>query len=153
MVASLARTTHRNRSERAGRSVGSDQAPAANSLEGVALYPSARTLMLLAVCWSGAAAADDEPLGASRADSLLRSRTEARVLQTDDAADVICRDRRFTSAEIWREPVETRREPRIVERRWLEMWRLDRCGLEVAYWVFFTDLGAGGAYFSFEPVK
>ncbi len=37
--------------------------------------------------------------------------------------------------------------------KWQEQWVLNRCGTQVGYRVFFTDVGDGGAYFAFRQTN
>jgi hypothetical protein len=39
------------------------------------------------------------------------------------------------------------------ERKWIERWVLDRCGSQVTYDVYFTEVGQGGAIFTFLEVQ
>ena len=50
------------------------------------------------------------------------------------------------------EPISTTRNA-VTERKWTERWFFDRCGKEVFYWVFFTEVGEGGAYVSLIDPK
>ena len=102
---------------------------------------------LVAFC----AMAQPNPFAASLADPLLGSRAQARVLQMDDQTDAQCAFKRFTAARIARPPEIMIQGRGVEERRWVELWSLDRCGRRIDYWLFFFDLG-GGAYFSAEPV-
>ena len=50
------------------------------------------------------------------------------------------------------------RKPHVVndklnERKWIERWVMDRCGDHVTYDVYFTEVGDGGAIFSFLEVR
>ncbi len=95
-----------------------------------------------------AAAAEYFAYGQSIASELLVSRTQRRILSTDDRADGSCNQRRFINATVVKAPEVRAVNGAIPERKWQEYWTLERCGLEVGYWVFFTEVGEGGAYFS-----
>ena len=90
-----------------------------------------------------------EGLTASIAPSLLKARTQASILKTDDQADLNCTDKAFSDAEVTYQPWQENAE----ETKWLENWTLNRCGTQVTYRVFFTTVGDGGAYFSFEELN
>ena len=50
------------------------------------------------------------------------------------------------------------RNPRVVdetlnERKWIERWVLNRCGAHVTYDVYFTEVGDGGAIFTFRELN
>jgi hypothetical protein len=85
-----------------------------------------------------------DPLAASIAPSLLKTKTQIRILKHDDA-QTACRDKSFADAQIITRPVDAGHG----QRKWQEQWVLNRCGTEVGYRVFFTDVGDGGAYFAF----
>ena len=87
-------------------------------------------------------------IGRSMASELLVSRTQSRILRTDDEADRVCDRRHFVDARVVKEPETIINGSSIPERKWQEYWRLDRCGTEIGYYVFFTVVGDGGAYFS-----
>ena len=120
---------------------------------------SAKTL-LTAVCGAAAIAATALPFnaalaqgsalaGTSLASSLVQSRTQVRILKADDKQDNACRDKRFLEAEVITQPSVRTVSATVSERKWQEQWTLERCGDPVGYRVFFTEVGDGGAYFSF----
>lgn len=86
--------------------------------------------------------------GKSMASSLIVNRTQTRILRADDKADGTCDQRKFIRATVVKDPVTKINGASVAERKWQEYWRLDRCGTEIGYWVFFTEVGDGGAYFS-----
>ena len=96
----------------------------------------------------GAAAQDGEALAQSMASALVKSRTQLRILRRDDRADAACARRIFVAARVVRAPVRTLVDAAVHETKWEEVWTLDRCGREVGYRVFFTEVGTGGTYFS-----
>ena len=86
--------------------------------------------------------------GASRASPLLVARTQRRILRTEDSGNNGCPSPTFVEATVVKAPERVQVASSIEETKWQEYWRLDRCGREVGYWVFFTEVGQGGAYFS-----
>jgi len=87
----------------------------------------------------------------SLASDLLQSKAQLRIYRHDDQADLACESRAFVGAEVVR-------SPRVVnetlnERKWIERWVLDRCGSHVTYDVYFTEVGQGGAIFTFLEVQ
>lgn len=86
--------------------------------------------------------------GESLASKLMVNRTQTRILKVEDRAAPACPDRIFLDAVVVKAPKVTRRKPSVPETKWQEYWRVDRCGATVGYWVFFTEVGGGGAYFS-----
>lgn len=86
--------------------------------------------------------------GKSIASSLIVNRTQTRILRADDKADGKCDQRKFIKATVVKDPVTKVNGASVSERKWQEYWSLDRCGTEIGYWVFFTEVGDGGAYFS-----
>ena len=108
-------------------------------------------LLTLAASLSPLSAAGDDPLEASLASSLLQSRAQLRIYRHDDQMDLECQSRAFTGAEVVARPRVVDEE--LDERKWLERWVLNRCGAEVPYHVFFTEVGEGGAYFAFEAIE
>lgn len=119
------------------------------------MYGSARLwALLLMLVGNSISASNHLPSGGSLASGLLISRTQTQILRHDDQADTSCIERRFTGAELVGTMAEAVGEAgNIVERKWQEQWTLERCGREVGYRVFFTDLGDGGAYFAFTPTN
>ncbi len=88
-------------------------------------------------------------LKTSLASNLLQSRTQVRILKADDQADLTCKEKAFVAAEVVKTPVLHRLNAKVSARKWQEQWTLSRCGRPVGYRVFFTEVGQGGAYFSF----
>ncbi len=109
-------------------------------------------IVLPGIAISGPAeAGESNPFDASLASNLLQSRAQIRIYRHDDQADLACQSRTFVAAKVVR-------TPRIVnetlnERKWIERWVLDRCGNHVTYDVYFTEVGQGGAIFSFLEVQ
>ena len=95
--------------------------------------------------------AGDDPLRESLASNLLQSRAQLRIFRHDDEVDLSCQSRAFVGAEVVSQPRMIDKD--LDERKWLERWVLDRCGAEVSYHVFFTEVGEGGAYFSFQEIE
>ncbi len=98
-----------------------------------------------------AQAGENKPFEASLASALLQSRAQLRIFRHDDQADLGCQSRNFVTAKVMR-------IPRVVnetlnERKWIERWVLNRCGDRVTYDVYFTEVGQGGAIFSFLEVQ
>ncbi len=108
-------------------------------------------LWLAAALPPGAPAAGDDPLRESLASNLLQSRAQLRIFRHDDEVDLSCQSRAFVGAEVVSQPRMIDKD--LDERKWLERWVLDRCGAEVSYHVFFTEVGEGGAYFSFQEIE
>ena len=96
------------------------------------------------------AAAAEDPLSKSLASNLVRSRAQLRIYRHDDQSDLTCESRAFVTAEVVARPRVV--DPVLDERKWLERWVLDRCGAQVPYRVFFTEVGDGGAFFVFEEI-
>ena len=90
-----------------------------------------------------------DPLAASIAPSLLKSKTQIRILKHDDEQAADCRKKAFAAAEIITRPVEVGHN----QRKWQEQWVLNRCGAQIGYRVFFTDVGDGGAFFAFTQTN
>lgn len=97
------------------------------------------------------AQAGEDPLEASLASKLLQSRAQLRIYRHDDQVDLACQTRSFVDAEVLRRPHVV--DATLNERKWLERWVLNRCGDRVAYHVFFTEVGQGGAFFSFRQIE
>jgi outer membrane protein OmpA-like peptidoglycan-associated protein len=94
-----------------------------------------------------AAAVKSYDIGSGASD-FLQSKTRETVLERDDKADAgACRQKRFVRAaavgETKMRVVET-----VTERKWQEMWALARCGTDVYYLIYFTEVGTGGAYYA-----
>ena len=92
-----------------------------------------------------------DPFDASLASDLLQSKAQIRIFRHDDQADLACQSRNFVHTSVVR-------SPRVVnetlnERKWIERWVLDRCGSHVTYDVYFTEVGQGGAIFTFLEVQ
>lgn len=87
--------------------------------------------------------------GRSLASALLQNRTQTRILKADDKVDIACKDKHFAAAQVVKAPEVIAVSTRVSERKWQEQWTLVRCGQTVGYRVFFTEVGKGGAYFSF----
>ena len=99
----------------------------------------------------GAAAGEANPFKASLASNLLQSRAQLRIYRHDDQADLACQSRHFVGAEVVRSPWIA--DESLNERKWIERWVLNRCGDHVTYDVYFTEVGMGGAIFSFLEVQ
>ena len=98
-----------------------------------------------------ARAAGQDPFQASLASSFLQSRAQIRIFRHDDQADLACQSRSFVAAKVVREPKVV--DDTLKERKWIERWVMDRCGDQVVYDVYFTEVGDGGAIFSFLEVQ
>jgi hypothetical protein len=99
----------------------------------------------------GGPAQAGDPFDASIASDLLQSKAQIRIFRHDDQADLACQSRNFVTTSVVR-------SPRVVnetlnERKWIERWVLDRCGSQVTYDVYFTEVGQGGAIFTFLEVQ
>ena len=118
--------------------------------------PTARhttACLLLGICLvsslpQSAGASSNDPLAASLASDLVRNRAQISIFRHDDRRDLGCENRRFVSAEVVNRPRVVNQT--LGERKWIEKWSLDRCGRKIAYHVYFTVVGEGGAYFSFR---
>ena len=97
-------------------------------------------LAIFAASFAPLSAGADDPLKASLASSLLQSRAQLRIYRHDDQMDLECESRVFTGAEVVARPRVVDEE--LDERKWLERWVLNRCGSDVPYHVFFTEVGA-----------
>ena len=85
----------------------------------------------------------------SLASQFLQSKAQMHVLDDDDKVAPGCQQKRFVKADVIRKPtVNAVGGKGVTERKWTEQWTLDRCGTAVPYYVFFTEVGQGGAYFS-----
>jgi len=106
----------------------------------------------LAFALSGSAqAADQGPFTTSLASQFLQSRAQIRIYRYDDQADLACQSRSFVAAKVVREPHVV--DDTLNERKWIERWVMDRCGDQVVYDVYFTEVSKGGAIFSFLEVQ
>jgi hypothetical protein len=103
---------------------------------------------LITVEHQAALAQDFFVTGKSMASELIVNRTQTRILRADDKVDGNCNQRKFTNAKVVKQPETKINGASVPERKWQEYWSLDRCGTEIGYWVFFTEVGQGGAYFS-----
>jgi hypothetical protein len=83
----------------------------------------------------------------SLASEFLQSRTQVTILSHDDEAAPNCKDKHIVKATPTVLPTE-RSTGAVLERKWQEQWTLDRCGKQVSYYIFFTEVGKGGAYYS-----
>jgi hypothetical protein len=89
----------------------------------------------------------------SLASEFLQSQTERRILDQKEAAAPACQEHRFLKASVVRQPAETDLGKGVTERKWVERWALDRCGTPAAYWVYFAEVGKGGAYIAVRDAK
>jgi hypothetical protein len=83
----------------------------------------------------------------SLASEFLQSKTEMTILSHDDLAAPNCAQKHFIRATPNGAPTSNYTGA-VEERKWTEQWTLNRCGIEVNYWVFFTVVGMGGAYYA-----
>ncbi|MDA0704575.1 MAG: hypothetical protein O3A96_15270 [Proteobacteria bacterium] len=100
--------------------------------------------------FSAAAAAGDDfdfQKGASIASALAQSRAQNRILLTENKVPG-CAERDFVSVEIVKEPAMMAKSAEVKEKKWQEQWTVSRCGEQVGYLVFFTEIGIGGTFFS-----
>jgi hypothetical protein len=88
----------------------------------------------------------------SVASEFLQSKTLANILSREDLAAPTCSNHHWLKATVVSQPVSTTRDS-VTERKWTERWFFDRCGKQVFYWVFFTEVGQGGAYMSLIDPK
>lgn len=84
----------------------------------------------------------------SLASEFLQSKAQMHVLEDDDKAAPGCQQKRFVKADVVKKPTVNAVGKGVTERKWTEQWTLDRCGTTVPYYVYFTEVGQGGAYFS-----
>ena len=84
----------------------------------------------------------------SLASEFLQSKAQMHVLDDDDKVAPGCQQKRFVKADVIRKPTVNAVGKGVTERKWAEQWTLDRCGTTVPYYVYFTEVGQGGAYFS-----
>ncbi len=84
----------------------------------------------------------------SLASEFLQSKTQMHILDDDDKVAPSCQKKRFVKADVVRKPTVNAVGKGVSERKWTEQWTLDRCGTTVPYYVYFTEVGQGGAYFS-----
>ena len=73
---------------------------------------------------------ETNPFDSSLASDLLQSRAQLRIYRHDDQADLACQSRNFVAAKVVRTPRD-----------------------HVTYDVYFTEVGEGGAIFSFLEVQ
>jgi hypothetical protein len=106
----------------------------------------AAAVLLGAAGIAGSAQAGNYDMG-SLASQFLQSKTEMTILSHDDQAAPDCKAKSFVKANPTVSP-SIRKVGAVAERKWQEQWTLDRCGSHVNYWVFFTEVGNGGAYYS-----
>ena len=83
----------------------------------------------------------------SLATPFLQSKTQITILGQDDQVAPSCQSKHFVKASPAEAPA-FRSIGAVTEKKWREMWTLDRCGSQVNYWVFFTEVGQGGAYYA-----
>lgn len=83
----------------------------------------------------------------SLASPFLQSKTQMTILGKDDQAAPGCRDKHFVKASPADSPA-VHAVGAITERKWHELWTLDRCGSQINYVVWFTEVGNGGAYYA-----
>jgi len=86
----------------------------------------------------------------SLATPFLQSKTQITILSQDDQVAPGCQSKHFIKASPAEAPA-VNSIGSVTERKWREMWTLDRCGSQVTYWVFFTEVGQGGAYYAIVP--
>jgi len=115
------------------------------------LLPAGLAIALSGSASGPAGAADTNPFKASLASDLLKSRAQIRIYRHDDQADLACQSRSFVAAKVVRSPWVANES--LNERKWIERWVMDRCGENVTYDVYFTEVGQGGAIFSFLEVQ
>ena len=101
---------------------------------------------------AGAEAAEDPTFKPSLASPLLQSKAQIRIFAVDDAADVSCKSRKFVDVDVVTQPTVVQLAPKVLQKKWQEHWTVERCGEPIGYRMFFTDLGDGGAYFSYRPM-
>lgn len=95
----------------------------------------------------GAEAASPGFFDQSLASQLVQSMTQRRILQNDDTTDAACKSRDFKSAMVVQQPV-VQNHSGYTSKSWQEDWTLNRCGTDVFYRVFYSEVGAGGITFS-----
>ena len=98
-----------------------------------------------------AGAATSNPLASSLATDLVQSRAQISIFKHDDQRDLSCQNRQFVSSQVLTRPRVVNQT--LNERKWVERWALDRCGQRISYDVYFTVVGAGGAFYSFREAK
>ncbi len=108
------------------------------------------TVWMIASLPHSANAVSSDPLDDSLASNLVKSRAQISIFKHDDQLDLDCQDRTFVSSQVVSQPRVVNQD--LNERKWLERWALNRCGSEVSYHVYFTEVGKGGAYFSYRQV-
>lgn len=107
---------------------------------------------LVVLSIAAGAQADDPTFDPSLASPLLQSKAQIRIFAVDDAADTSCKSRKFVDVDVVTQPSLVQLSPRVRQKKWQEQWTIERCGQEIGYRMFFTDLGDGGAYFSYSPM-
>ena len=83
----------------------------------------------------------------SLASPFLQSKTQITILGKDDQAAPGCSEKRFVRASPADSPA-VHAVGAVTERKWHELWTLDRCGSQINYVVWFTEVGNGGAYYA-----
>ena len=112
----------------------------------------AQAALLGALVCAGTAHAGNYDKG-SLASEFLQSKTQATILSHDDEAAPNCHEKHFIKATPTVMPT-VRTSGGVAERKWQEQWTLDRCGSQVSYYIFITEVGKGGAYYSIvDPPK
>ena len=107
-------------------------------------------VMLAVSSLSAAAAAGDDfdfQKGSSLASALAQSRAQNRILLTENKVSG-CAERDFVSAEIVKQPGMLAKTAEVNQKKWREQWTVSRCGEQVGYLIFFTEIGIGGSFFS-----
>lgn len=82
----------------------------------------------------------------SIASEFLQSKTQLNILDKEDVVAPTCHEHHFVKANVVNQPTYHDVGKGVTERKWIEHWTLERCGHPVAYWVYFTEVGQGGAY-------
>ena len=79
----------------------------------------------------------------SLASQLVQQMAQRRIYEADDKVDAACKEKQFLQAAVVQEPAVSR-SGSVDMRNWQEDWTLNRCGQNVAYRVFYSEIGKGG---------
>lgn len=107
-------------------------------------------LFLIGAAADAARAGERNPFGDSIASAFLQSRAQIRIFRHDDKENLDCQSKNFVDAQVVSRPEVV--DESLNERKWIERWVLNRCGDHVTYDVYFTEVGDGGAIFTFRQL-
>ena len=88
----------------------------------------------------------------SKATPFLQSKTLGTILEHEDRADPNCKSHQWKRVKVAEQPTADY-NGKVLETKWVELWFFDRCGREIYYWVYFTEVGKIGAFVSLIDPK